>query len=185
MIPLYILGILSRMGPMHGYRIKKVIGEELSDFTSIKLPTIYYHLEKMRRDGLLAAAVGRESGRPERTVYSVSRAGTAAFMRLLDEALELKYRPTFDADAVLYFSDRLPTSRLRGALKRHCSTVERGLKSVKTHREDTVSRMPPRFRAAASGIFAHHIHHYQAELVWARETLAALEAKKRGAKEAV
>jgi DNA-binding PadR family transcriptional regulator len=185
MIPLYILGILSRMGPMHGYRIKKAIGEELSDFTNIKLPTIYYHLEKMRRDGLLAAAVGRESGRPEKTVYSVAKAGTAAFMRLLDETLELKYRPTFDADAVLYFSDRLPISRLRDALRRHCGIVERELKGIKTHREKAISRIPPRFRAAASGIFSHHIHHYQAELVWAREILAAIEAKKRRTKEAV
>jgi len=52
-----ILGLLQRFGPQHGYYIKKLISEELADFTQIKLPTIYYHLEKMNADGLLFATV--------------------------------------------------------------------------------------------------------------------------------
>ena len=45
MIPLYILGLLLRFGPQHGYQIKKLLEEQLEDFTQIKLPTVYYHLE--------------------------------------------------------------------------------------------------------------------------------------------
>jgi DNA-binding PadR family transcriptional regulator len=62
MIPFYILGLLQRFGPQHGYQLKKIIGEQLSDFTQIKLPTIYYHLEKMEADGLLAANSEKPGG---------------------------------------------------------------------------------------------------------------------------
>ena len=47
MIPLYILGLLLRFGPQHGYQIKKLLEDQLGDFTQIKLPTVNYHLEKM------------------------------------------------------------------------------------------------------------------------------------------
>uniref|UniRef100_UPI000AEE63EC PadR family transcriptional regulator n=1 Tax=Clostridium sp. NkU-1 TaxID=1095009 RepID=UPI000AEE63EC len=66
MIPLYILGLLQRYGPQHGYQIKKIIAEQLSDFTQIKLPTIYYHLEKMETDGLLSANREKSGSRPEK-----------------------------------------------------------------------------------------------------------------------
>ena len=72
-IPLYILGLLMRFGPQHGYQIRKIIGEELADFTGIKLSVIYYHLEKMEREGLLHGAREKTSGRPEKTRYSVTQ----------------------------------------------------------------------------------------------------------------
>jgi len=84
-IPLYILGLLMRFGPQHGYRIRKIIGEELADFTGIKLSVIYYHLEKMEREGLLHGIREKISGRPEKTRYSVTQAGRAAFRRILGE----------------------------------------------------------------------------------------------------
>ena len=66
MVPLYILGLLTRYGPQHGYQIKKIIAESLADFTQIKLPTIYYHLTKMAENGLLSAASEKTGARPEK-----------------------------------------------------------------------------------------------------------------------
>lgn len=80
MIPLYILGLLLRFGPQHGYQIKKLLEEQLEDFTQIKLPTVYYHLEKMEAAGLIEAHRYRQGARPEKTVYRVSDAGTAVSM---------------------------------------------------------------------------------------------------------
>jgi DNA-binding PadR family transcriptional regulator len=61
-----ILDLLQRYGPKHGYQIKKIISEQLSDFTQIKLPTIYYHLEKMATDKMLSTSIEKESSRPEK-----------------------------------------------------------------------------------------------------------------------
>lgn len=45
-VPFYILGLLMRYGPQHGYNIKQLVSDGISDFAKIKLPTIYYHLKK-------------------------------------------------------------------------------------------------------------------------------------------
>ena len=71
MIPLYILGLLLRFGPQHGYQIKKLLEEQLEDFTQIKLPTVYYHLEKMEAAGLIEA--GREPDPKKPYTGSVTR----------------------------------------------------------------------------------------------------------------
>lgn len=80
MIPLYILGFLLRYGPQHGYQIKKRMSEQMADFTNIKLPTIYYHLEKMERDGLISAEELREGLRPEKRVYQITPEGKERFL---------------------------------------------------------------------------------------------------------
>ena len=66
MIPLYILGLLLRFGPQHGYQIKKLLEEQLEDFTQIKLPTVYYHLEKMEAAGLIEAHRDRQEPDPKK-----------------------------------------------------------------------------------------------------------------------
>jgi DNA-binding PadR family transcriptional regulator len=78
-IPLYILGLLQRFGPQHGYQIKKIIADQLADFTQIKLPTIYYHLEKMQAGGLLSVTSEKPGGRPEKSVYAVTKRASARF----------------------------------------------------------------------------------------------------------
>ena len=80
MIPLYILGMLLRYGPQHGYQIKKMLMEQMADFTDIKLPTIYYHLDKMEAAGLITARNVKEGVRPEKRVYHVSDQGNRHFL---------------------------------------------------------------------------------------------------------
>jgi len=91
MIPLYILGLLLRFGPQHGYQIKKLIAEQLEDFTQIKLPTVYYHLEKMEAAGLILANRDKQGARPEKTVYQVNKAGEDKFKELLHQSLQINY----------------------------------------------------------------------------------------------
>ena len=123
MIPLYILGLLLRFGPQHGYQIKKLMEEQLEDFTQMKLPTVYYHLEKMEAMGLITAQHDKQGGRPEKTVYKVNDTGAEKFQELLLQALQIKYRPTFDIDGVLYFSDNLEGSALADSLSRHITNM--------------------------------------------------------------
>ncbi|HWQ73066.1 MAG TPA: PadR family transcriptional regulator [Desulfitobacteriaceae bacterium] len=80
-------GLLLRFGSQHGYQIKKLIEEQLEDFTQIKLPTVYYHLEKMEAAGLVTAHRDKQGTRPEKTVYQVSSAGTDKFRELLLQTL--------------------------------------------------------------------------------------------------
>ena len=174
-IPLYILGLLMRFGPQHGYQIRKIIGEELADFTGIKLSIVYYHLEKMEREGLIHGTREKTSGRPEKTRYSVTQTGRAAFRRLLGALLRFDYRPTFAADGLFYFSNALDVSAIREALEEHIRNMQAALDRVRSHRAATIPFIPEEATIPTLIIFSHHERHYEAEAAWAIEALASLE----------
>jgi DNA-binding PadR family transcriptional regulator len=176
-VPLYILGLLRRFGPLHGYQIKKVISEEIADFANIKLPTVYYHVQRMEADGLLSASREKDSNRPERRVYSITAAGNQAFDEGLAGLLELEYAPTFDSDALLYFGDSFELSDIRDALDAHASFMLAALAALDAHASAALEHVPADKRTWASAIFDHHRKHYQVEASWARGLLSTLHAK--------
>jgi DNA-binding PadR family transcriptional regulator len=174
MIPLYILGILQRYGPQHGYNIKKLIADQLSDFTQIKLPTIYYHLGKMEADGLLTSNSEKGGLRPEKTIYSITTKGLETFKINLSALLDFDYRPIFTSDSVFFFSEHLETIDIGNHLEQYIVKLEAALKSIEKHKDESLSFIPENMRKMAEIIFSHHEHHYQAELEWAQESLKKL-----------
>lgn len=175
MIPLYILGLLQRFGPQHGYQIKKTIAEQLSDFTQIKLPTIYYHLEKMKEDGLLNASSEQPGGRPRKTVYAITERGIDRFQSMLTGLLDFSYRPSFASDSVFYFSDCLDLSDIVKGLEAYACNLRKAIGSIQVHRKETLAFVPAEVTAMVNIIFSHHERHYQAELDWAIDALRGLD----------
>ncbi|WP_097005962.1 PadR family transcriptional regulator [Lacrimispora amygdalina] len=180
MIPLYILGILLRFGPQHGYQIKKIMEEQLEDFTKIKLPTIYYHLEKMEASGILTAIRDQQSTRPEKTVYYLGNTGAEKFKELLKQTLDMHYRPVFDADAAFYFSEYLSPADFIQSLTHHIARLETVLKKIEEHQAEVHQILPENMRAYADIIFNHHVMHYRTELNWAEESLRVIRKKGAG-----
>ncbi len=175
MVPLYILGLLIRFGPQHGYQIKKIIGEQLSDFTQIKLPTIYYHLDKMYSEKLLGSENEKESSRPEKTVYSITEKGRTYFRENLNKLLRFEYRPVFSSDSVFYFSDSLDKDMIISSLKSYLNNLETILKIISQHKEETMKFVPEENRKETEIIFQHHMLHYKAELSWATDAINILK----------
>ena len=176
-IPLYILGLLQRFGPQHGYQIKKIIAEQLSDFTQIKLPAIYYHLEKMEKDGLLSSSSEKPDSRPEKTIYGITDKGIVAFKNMLFGLLEFEYKPTFPSDGVFYFSDHIETAEIENNLGIYLGKLEKGLAAIQKHKEETFQFVPAEMRTMVKIIFSHHERHYQAEFAWAQESLNSLKGE--------
>lgn len=177
MIPLYILGFLLRYGPQHGYQLKKLLAEQMADFTDIKLPTIYYHLEKMEAAGLITAREDREGARPEKRIYAVGPAGEERFRALLAQTLELEYRPTFAVDGALYFSDHVEPVDFLAALRSHAANLRESLTHIREHRNQSLTYIPDEMQGPAELIFDHHELHYQAELDWAERAIQKLESE--------
>lgn len=175
MVPLYILGLLQRYGPQHGYQIKKIIAEQLSDFTQIKLPTIYYHLEKMQKEGFLIATSEKTGARPEKTVYSITEKGIEAFQKKLTKLLEFDYRSTFPADGVFYFSEYLEPNMITKNLITYIEKLKKIISYIESHWNETIQYVPKEMSTMVNIIFSHHIKHYQAELDWAEESLKQLK----------
>lgn len=171
MVPLYILGLLLRFGPQHGYQLKKLIETELADFTRIKLPNIYYHLEKMEAAGFIASQTGQDGLRPEKRVYQVTESGITKLRALLRKELEISYRPVFESDALFYFSEHLDANELAAALEKHLAYLNGVLAHIKRHRDSVIPCLPEDIRRYADLIFEHHILHYQAEAAWAEKAI--------------
>jgi DNA-binding PadR family transcriptional regulator len=170
----YILGLLWRYGPQHGYQLKKHIREQLADFTHIKLPLIYYHLGRMAKAGWLSASAGKDSHRPPKTVYTITTKGKKHFRVLLKQLTDFAYQTEFASDAIFYFSDIAAPGRLQQNLENQVGKMERLLAGLRHHQQRELAVIPKKLQQKAVIIFDHHMRHYQAELGWARETLKSL-----------
>ena len=157
-VPLFILGFLTRQGPLHGYRIKQLITEEASDFAQIKLPTIYYHLEQLQKKEYVTSRKEKEGKRPDRFVYDITSKGKKHFKELLNTSLSALYKAEFDLDAALFFKDALDTKMLSEALKSHEQYLKIAVKEIKKHREETA--VPEEVKSMVKAIFSHHLVHY-------------------------
>lgn len=175
-IPFYLLGMLQRYGPQHGYRLKQIIEEEVSDFAKIKLPTIYYHLRKLALDGYVSEMTDRDGNRPEKTIYAVTKSGVALFSEMLDEQLNSEYSPEFPVDGVLYFRDKIVAADLLEELRARSSELRRKISALKRHERESLRNIPPAGRLSAELIFAHHRAHLEAELAWLEKSVSALSA---------
>src|SRR5258708_2162472 len=81
---LVLLSLLSEK-PMHGYQANAELERRcIRDWAAISRPQVYYSLDKLAREGLIAAAKSAASGGPERNVYSTTRKGRVALTHALE-----------------------------------------------------------------------------------------------------
>jgi DNA-binding PadR family transcriptional regulator len=110
-VRLLVLGSCRRRGRSHGYAIHRDLAEwRVETWTLVRPGSIYHALRQLAADGYLRA-VGEEPGArgPGRTVYEVTPAGHAEFIRLLEVALA-----SFALDELgsgIAFMDALPRAR--------------------------------------------------------------------------
>ena len=84
-----ILGLLARE-PATGYDIRKLVERALSHFWSESYGQIYPILNQMARQGSASRKVQRQSGKPDRRVYSLSPKGREELKRWLAEPAEFQ-----------------------------------------------------------------------------------------------
>lgn len=170
---LVILGLL-RERPLYGYEIKQVIEEHMGDWTNIAFGSIYFALRKLAEEGFVEeAGTEQEGGRPSRTVYRITEAGRAEFLRLLRGVWREIERHYYAIDVGLVFAGALPREEVEGYLRGRVAMLEGILEHIKTHREEQLAQEEtPR---AAAAVFDHARLHFEAELTWTRALLAQVE----------
>jgi DNA-binding PadR family transcriptional regulator len=84
---LVVLWLLSE-GPLHGYRIKRILDDEALGFWfRVEPASIYSVLRTLVKGGQVkVVAVERDGHRPERTRYAITREGRAHLTELLERA---------------------------------------------------------------------------------------------------
>ncbi len=164
-----------RHGPLHGYRLKQLIAERVSDFAQIKLPAIYYHLEKMQNKNLVSSETEQEGKRPERSVYSITDEGKAEFKKMLSDALKGEYSQEFLIDAVIFFMEYSEPEKVLTELEEKSSALKHSREELQKHRKDVKSSVPEEFQDIVDIIFSHHQYHLEAENKWAEKAISLLK----------
>jgi DNA-binding PadR family transcriptional regulator len=170
---LVILGVL-RERPLHGYEIKHIIEEHMGDWTNIAFGSIYFALKKLSEEGFVEkAGVEQEGGRPSRTIYQITEAGRAEFLRLLREVWGEAERHYYAIDIGLAFAGALPREEVKGYLKERIAQLEAIVRHVDEHRTEQMAQ--PEVPAVAAAVFDHGLAHFRAELDWTRDLLVKVE----------
>jgi len=170
---LVILGLL-RERPLYGYEIKHIIEDRMGDWTNIAFGSIYYALDRLAEEDLIEeVATEREGGRPSRTVYRITEAGSEQFLVLLREVWSQVERHYFTFDLGLTFMKALPIEEVKGWLRQRLGQLEAILHHLQAHQEEQMAcEEVPRLAAA---VFEHSRAHFEAEFSWTQDLLGKVE----------
>jgi len=170
---LVILGIL-RGEPLHGYEIKQIIEHRMGDWASIAFGSIYFALAKLTEEAMIEKlAVTREGKRPSRSVFQITKAGEAEFLRLLRGCWENIERQRFSIDVGIAFMDALPAQEIPKHLRYRLAKLEEVQEHLVRHEDEQLKN--PHVPAMARFIFSHSLLHNRAELEWTRDLLSRME----------
>ena len=171
---LVILGLL-RERPLYGYELKQIIEEHMGDWTNIAFGSIYFALGKLAEEGFIEqVAIEQEGRRPSRSVYQITEAGQAEFLRLLREVWSEVESHYYAIDIGLMFTEALPREEVKGFLRERIAQLESIVRHVAEHRAEQMAQ--PEMPALAAAVFDHGLAHFRAELDWTRDLLDKVEA---------
>jgi DNA-binding PadR family transcriptional regulator len=172
-VRLVLLGLLHER-PLYGYEIKQIIEEHMGDWTSIAFGSIYFALDKLAEESFVEKiATEQTGGRPSRSVYQITQAGDAEFLRLLREGWQKVEQEYYEIDICLFFMERLSKAEIRNYLQSRLAILEESLKHLTIHEKEQLEN--PHVPIQAKAIFSHTRLHLQSELEWTREVLTGME----------
>ena len=165
MIDLAILGLLKDR-PMHGYQLSREVAEQLGGLWKVSYGSLYPTLRRLERDGAVEATAGTTTsgGGRRKTVYRITDAGEAAFLRLLEEtpgdgqAEDARFRVR-----LAFFRYLPPETRIRLMERRRAGLEERLAGVNAAIRRRLRRRRPLHARADGTRPRGHRVRHRVAE----------------------
>ncbi|GAA2508154.1 PadR family transcriptional regulator [Winogradskya humida] len=131
-LAMVLLALLSE-APMHPYRMQQMIKERGQDqlVNVAQRNSVYQALDRLVRDGLARpGGTAREAGRPERTVYEITSAGSEALRLWLTAALPTPAREFPEFPAALAFAVSLDPDQMRDLLVRRTAAQQARLAEI-------------------------------------------------------
>ncbi|MCH7719785.1 MAG: PadR family transcriptional regulator [Planctomycetes bacterium] len=167
---LLILWLLAE-GPMHGYRIKKVLEDEsLRFWFPVAFASIYSMLRTLVRQGhARIAAREREGRRPQRTLYRLTPSGRKHYAELLRAAWRTPPSPANPVNLALAAFGDLDDAEVRTLQRQRTDALEHRLERL-----DGLARSAP-----AGEIVERERAIAVAELKWLRKCISRVESKRR------
>lgn len=171
-IRLFILGALSRNGPMHGHQIRRLARTDRTElWTDVKPGSLYAALHRLESEGAIKAVSTERDGKmPTRVVYDITEEGYDEFIAYRDAALrETELRPD-PVDLALQSTTDMTESQLTAAIEDRRRSLQSQLDNWQ-HLSETAA---PHLRGLEALTFRHSLVRLAAETAWHDELLAAL-----------
>lgn len=168
---LLILWLLSE-GPLHGYRIKRILEDDsLRFWFPVEYASIYAVLRTLVKDGQVKiVAVEREGQRPERTRYAITRAGRKQFAELLAQTWREPPSPVEAMQLALAARAELSDDEIEELLGERVEALRGRLKTL-----DGLARSAP-----APDMVERQRALTKAELAWAQQQLGTHGGARNG-----
>lgn len=124
-VRLFVLGVVRREQQAHGYKVYRELVEWQADkWTSLKPGSIYHALGQLEKQHFLrAVGVQNSQEGPSRTVYELTAAGEAEFIKLVKAALQNDDMNIELFAAGLAFMQELPRAEVLSLLKVRRQTI--------------------------------------------------------------
>ncbi len=122
-----ILGFLS-LGSMTGYDLKKYMDNSTQFFWHAELSQIYPTLKQLESKGLIKAEVIPQDGKPDKKVYSITKAGRAELVAWLSEPLEETPPTKSPVLLKLFFMETLDKKDILSQMRRQLEAQRTRLK---------------------------------------------------------
>lgn len=168
-IDLLILGILMD-GPMSAYDIQKDVEyHHFSRWTRVSIPSVYKKVVALKDKGYLESRPGPSKRAAEKTVYSVTEAGRAYFLRLMEEKAGETVPLLFDFNPVITNLNKLPPEQALSLVK-----TLRGSITASAAESEGWARAYPDLPLAGRTVFRQQSLLYRALLEWLDELEAQL-----------
>lgn len=160
MIPkLAVLGLLQKKD-MHGYEIIKRINDEMTNFCDIKIGSIYFAINDLKKKEFIEFK-GKIEGKkePDKSIYGITEKGREEFSKLLKKSLLKPYAGRYPIDLAIHFRETLSETefnRIISDKKYICERVVHALEESYKNEENETTKL----------ILKHQILHQKAELEW-------------------
>lgn len=106
-VDLVILGLLNNQ-PMSAYDLAKLQG--IYELVKISKPAVYKNVHKLCERGHLEGRVSKSGNMPEKTVYTVTKAGQQHIQDLLEGSISHRVKFHFDFNGLILLIEQLPKS---------------------------------------------------------------------------
>jgi DNA-binding PadR family transcriptional regulator len=163
-IRLYILGALAEEGPMHGHQLRLLAEKEhVHYWTDVTVGSLYGAIKRLAAEALIAEVrTEREGNYPERQVYGITQAGSAALATLRQEGLStVVFRPDpFDLAMSRLAPDSLDTV---------AQTLQARIAELHSMREQSAAqraKADPYLTANERFVLSHKSARLAAEIEW-------------------
>jgi len=139
MLELAILGLLKERA-MHGYELRKQLGQRLGFFWRVSFGSIYPTLKKLERQGLVEKFLAEETTPRRKQVYRITESGEAEFLELISEGASTAWEEDKFPLRLAFFRYLRPESRIRLLERRRAYLEEKldeGRRSMRRARRQT------------------------------------------------